>query len=307
MPCLYEADHRHGDEHRQRQDRRHRDVRGGGEAAGDQREQVGEEDEQEQGHDVGEVFQPLACRRRPRSSCRRSRRPTRPSTAPARGPARGRASRRSSAALTATTASAIQSVALVGVYQWTGPSPNSGWTSNCSIGWMLNPLPPASLAIGRPLSPCRGFRRASARLRLGRSAPPGRCGASSAPRRRSPAGRTPPGRSAGCRRRRPARSPIARPRHHAHDQLDHHPPGERPLGELAAGARRFGSARLALARGDPVLESLQTLGKGFVRHRPALPPGARGRDLGMGGKESGGRCQAKARRDSGRGNPLDGP
>ena len=45
------------------------------------------------------------------------------------------------------TVSAIQSVALVGVYQWTASPPNSGWTSNCSIGWMLKPLPPASSAI----------------------------------------------------------------------------------------------------------------------------------------------------------------
>ena len=47
--------------------------------------------------------------------------------------------------LTRMTASAIQSMAFEGVYQCTGPSPNSERTSNCSIGWMLSPLPPSAI------------------------------------------------------------------------------------------------------------------------------------------------------------------
>ena len=40
------------------------------------------------------------------------------------------------------TTSASQSVWLVIVYQCTSVPPNSGCTSNWSIGWMLKPLPP---------------------------------------------------------------------------------------------------------------------------------------------------------------------
>ena len=209
---LVEADRGDGEEDGERQDRGDGDVRGRGEARRDQRQHVGEEDEQEERHDVGEVLRALlagdvldhlvdeAVDRlgdRLRRAIGTSARPREPPII---------------RTLTPMTASAIQSVALVGVYQCTSVAAEERVdlelvhrvdveAAAAVFRLFARSIAPLSSGSGGPAS-CR----ASVRPRRGRAAPLRRCGAWCARRRRSRAARTPPETPAGCRRARPARS-----------------------------------------------------------------------------------------------------
>ena len=280
-PCLYEADRGHGDEDRERQHRRHRDVRGRREARRDQRQHVGEEDEQEHRHDVGEVLRALLAGdvldhlvgEAVDHLGHRLRR--------ARAPAPGRGRRRSSAALTRDD---DQRHPERGVGRRCTSAPRcrrrAASTTNWSIGWMLKPLPPRAPPLlpsappqssPGPRGPRSSRPRASARPRPPCPAPRPRCAAWCARRRRSPAGRTAPGTPAGSRTGCPARSrspaPAACPTTSSITM--------RQASEPWVNSPRCpggGSARLAFGGGDPVLEPLQPVGKGVLRHRPGLAP-----------------------------------
>ena len=277
---LVEADRRDGDEDREREDRRDGDVRGRREARRDQRQHVGEEDEQEERHDVGEVLGAFLARRRPRSSCGRSRRSTRRPTAPRDG-----TSARPREPADHQQADRERRSAPSRAWRWwactSAPRspPNSGCTSNWSIGWMLKPLPPcsASSSIGpslrRPDRSGPSSRRASARPRRARAAPRRRCGASCArPPAKPSSANTTRNTGPGAEQRV---QPVAdrEPEQHPHHQLGHHPPGERALGELAPVPAAAGSARPAWAAAIRSSRRFSRSEKGSSAIGPPSPPG----------------------------------